>query len=89
MGAALERHAMCESALRTAPRANKSRKVTAANKKVCLPVCYLTISNHLDIQIRDSSHKLNKHSYSVRVHVGMKLGLAPNGNTKRFKVFGN
>ena len=78
-----------DSSRRTASRANKSREVTATNKKVCLLVCYLTISNHLDIQIQDSSHKLYKHSYSVRVHVCMKLGLAPYGNTKRFKVLGN
>jgi len=77
-----------DSSIRTALKANKSRELAATNKKVYLPVCFLTISNH-DIQIQDSSHKLYKRSYSVRVLLGMKLGLAPYGNTKRFEVLGN
>jgi len=47
-----------DSSTRTASRANKSREVTATNKNVCLRVCYLTISNHLDNQIQDSLHEL-------------------------------
>jgi hypothetical protein len=78
-----------DNSIRTASKTNKCRDVTATNKNVYLPVCFLTISNHLDIQIHDSSHKLYKQSYSVRVHVCMKLGLVPYGNTKRFKALGN
>jgi hypothetical protein len=78
-----------DSSIRTAPKANKSRELAATNKKVYLPVCFLTISNHLDIQIQHSSHQLYKRSYSERVLVGMKLGLAPYGNTKRLKALDN
>jgi hypothetical protein len=79
-----------DSSIRSASKANKSRReVTATNKKVYLPVCFLTISNHPGIQIQDSSHKLYKHSYSVRMHVGLKLSLVTYGNTKRFKALGN